>query len=149
MLQVIYVSEVTQPVPEHQLHRMLEKSRANNRARNISGLLVRDGGAFLQVLEGPSREIEGLMDRIGCDGRHSDLRVLQVAPIAARQFDGSALAFVDTSRRISLPDPYLRLRPALRERTLGRAQARAVLELFGPGSAVVLDNAGHARQPAT
>lgn len=155
MIQVIYISEVNLPVPPHQLERMLDKCRANNRAKGISGLLIRDHGAFLQVLEGPRPEIETLMGRIESDGRHSEMRVLQVAAITARQFDDSPLGYVDASRRKCLPEPYLRLRPLLRQRTIGRLQAQDVLALFSSGSAwspragMVVHDARHAGQPAT
>ena len=80
------------------------------------------------------------------------MRLLQVAAIAKPEYDGGLLGYVDASRRQHLPEAYLRLRPLLRDRTLGRAEARQLLDLVTPRSeqlaAVVFDDPRHAGQPA-
>lgn len=154
MFQVIYLSEVILPVPEHRLARLLERSRASNRLKGISGLLLRDGSSLLHVIEGPRGEVEDLMARIGSDRRHSEIRVLWSGAVLGREFDQTPLAYVDTAQRKTLPAEYLPLRVKIRNRTITRHEARQVLGLFSSATldhlaAVVIDNPGHAGQPAT
>jgi hypothetical protein len=55
---------------------ILEVSRARNRERGLTGILVFDGERFAQWLEGPPAQVLALAARIEADTRHVDLRVL-------------------------------------------------------------------------
>lgn len=155
MFQIIYLSEVTLPVPEHRLERLIERSRAANHARGISSLLLRDGATLLHVIEGPREVVLELLERIKADRRHSGLKVLAAMPVMGREFDQVPLAYVDTATCKNLPPAYVELRPKLRARTITRQEAHRALDLFTTRSAsldhlaaIIVDNPGHARQPA-
>ena len=50
---------------------ILVASDANNRRDGITGFLLSDGYAFVQLLEGPKREVQECFSRICADGRNS------------------------------------------------------------------------------
>ena len=72
---------------------ILATSRRNNARDGITGGLLFSKGCFAQVLEGPLDAVESAFERIQCDGRHSDVTVLQSGPIAARDFADWSMAF--------------------------------------------------------
>lgn len=106
---LLYVSEMTTPDP-HELGRICEQSRLNNLRDHITGLLVFDGHAFCQFVEGGNGVIAALLARLEHDTRHRSMRVLQFDPLAGpRRFplwrlgyafsaDPSAIARMRTTR---------------------------------------------------
>lgn len=73
IFQVIYSSRsLMDPSEDAQL---LEKSRANNARLGITGVLVRKGNHFMQVLQGEQLAVSKLMHRISQDPRHEDVMV--------------------------------------------------------------------------
>ena len=96
------------------------QSRANNARVGITGVLVFDGHAFCQFVEGPQPAIADLLGRLERDPRHVKMHVLQfgrtnwprrfaswrlgyaysadpaaIARIAARRDDAALAAFTD------------------------------------------------------
>ena len=69
---VIYISK-----PTHFDHLVLEdilaKSRSNNPKVGITGNLIYHADLFLQMLEGPHREVNKLYETILADNRHADI----------------------------------------------------------------------------
>lgn len=59
------------------------QSRANDARDDITGLLVFDGQAFCQFVEGPRNAIATLLARLERDPRHLKMRVLQHGPVAS------------------------------------------------------------------
>ena len=97
-LQLIYTSIATGPFSKDQLDTLLVKARAHNHSLNISGMLVYDDGFFIQVLEGPEKEVEELFNVIGKDRRHNTVRLLLRHQIEAKEFEDWSMGFVDTTR---------------------------------------------------
>ena len=70
IFQLIYTSQatdITWPWPEARpetLKNILEKSRANNQIKGITGALVYVEGTFLQILEGNESDVRSLSERI-------------------------------------------------------------------------------------
>ncbi|KQQ66243.1 BLUF domain-containing protein [Microbacterium sp. Leaf320] len=87
LVSLVYCSSATRPFDEQELARLLEVSRARNSARDITGMLLYRGGEFVQILEGPRSDVEELMEAIGRDPRHRDVRVLIEEPLHERRFD--------------------------------------------------------------
>jgi hypothetical protein len=73
----LYCSHATAQMNDSELQRILEKSKINNAAQGITGLLVYGGGMFLQWLEGPRDKVEALMRRLEHDPRHEAVVSLQ------------------------------------------------------------------------
>jgi hypothetical protein len=68
------------------------QSTANNRRDEITGALVYDGKWFAQVLEGREATVSATFERILCDPRHSDVRLVKMHPVAARAFGAWSMA---------------------------------------------------------
>lgn len=68
--QLAYFSQATEPMERKELHEMLMKARAKNKAAGISGILIYNGGCFLQLLEGDNAPVDKLYDVILEDKRH-------------------------------------------------------------------------------
>jgi hypothetical protein len=72
VLQLGYASAATHSFDRDELIELLERSRRNNAARGVTGMLLYHDGSFLQVLEGTPVAVESLYARIGQDPRHTD-----------------------------------------------------------------------------
>lgn len=90
---LLYVSSAIRLLDQSELLDLLQVSRNCNELANITGLLVYEGGNFIQVLEGPSEAVEETMRRIRNDPRHRNILVLLDNKISERLFDNWAMAF--------------------------------------------------------
>ncbi len=66
---------------------ILGASVANNRRDHITGCMMFHRGHILQVVEGARADLDRLIQRLRGDPRHTGLRVIADAPIAARRMD--------------------------------------------------------------
>jgi hypothetical protein len=64
----------------------LAKARERNTAIEVSGVLLYQGGTFLQVLEGETDRVGAIYERIGRDTRHRDVLLLHRRVVAERNF---------------------------------------------------------------
>jgi len=76
-----------------EIQAILKTARKRNSERQITGALVYSAGYFAQVLEGPLNEIEMTFERIQCDPRHRDVKILQYHPLEERRFSDWSMAF--------------------------------------------------------
>ncbi|MES1936428.1 BLUF domain-containing protein [Salinisphaera hydrothermalis] len=83
-----------------EIETILECSRRNNAAANVTGALMFNGGCFAQVLEGPYGAIQATLERIQCDARHSGLRVLAFDRRSARGFAHWSMAYVGAAANV-------------------------------------------------
>ncbi len=81
--QYLYISTAPTLLRE-EVEAILDTSARNNPARGITGLLLFNGRNFLQLLEGETEEVAGLMDTITADPRHAGVSVLDRRIIEAR-----------------------------------------------------------------
>ncbi|MEV7800125.1 BLUF domain-containing protein [Microbacterium foliorum] len=86
LVSLVYCSSATHPFSEQELADLLAVSRARNSARDITGMLLYRGSEFVQILEGTRSDVESLMEIIGRDRRHEDVRVLIEEPLHERRF---------------------------------------------------------------
>lgn len=75
------------------LTKLLLKIRPNNQLNGITGMLLFDGGAFMQVIEGTPADIAHLFSRIQLDPRHKNIVHIVEKPIAKRQFPDWSMGF--------------------------------------------------------
>ena len=95
LVSVVYVSSAHTELTSAELTELLTDIRERNRRRNITGLLLYRGGNFLQVVEGPEREIDALLKALRKDRRHDGLIVIKRSRIHERQFSEWQMAFRD------------------------------------------------------
>ena len=93
MRRIIYCSQATSDVSPAELGALLELSRSNNQAAGLSGMLLYSSQSFLQVLEGQEEQLQTTYARILTDDRHTRLRMLLNAEVAAPMFPDWTMGF--------------------------------------------------------
>jgi len=92
MLQITYISTARPELPARAIDDILAKSRRNNEASGLTGLLLYDGYHFLQALEGETASVCQAYDRLKADPRHRALVLLSSQQVRERAFGDSAMA---------------------------------------------------------
>ncbi len=93
LFTLLYVSELAEGGAEA-IDRICRQSRANNERVGITGVLVFDGHAFCQFVEGAEPAIADLLGRLERDPRHVKMHVLQFGRAAwARRFASWRLGY--------------------------------------------------------
>lgn len=98
MIQMVYMSAASFPIDGPELVRILEVSRRNNVAVGVTGMLLYEGGSFLQALEGPEDAVEAVYQRIAGDPRHRDIQTLYRTHVTTRTFGEWSMGFVHARR---------------------------------------------------
>jgi hypothetical protein len=70
------------------LAEILGASDRNNRRDNLTCVLMRHGGRFIQAIEGRRADVDRLMDRLRVDPRHENVRLLSDQDVPVRLFPG-------------------------------------------------------------
>jgi len=93
MYQLVYSSKVTTSLSQSSIDNILEKARQNNQKSAITGFLLFDGAAFLQLLEGEERAVLDLFERISLDERHNKVEALIQDTTSTRLFSNWSMAY--------------------------------------------------------
>jgi Sensors of blue-light using FAD len=81
-----------------QIADILDASRRNNAAADITGALLFSETNFAQALEGPRDAVERLYESLNQDPRHKDLVLLLTESLPARQFPQWSMAYIGPSQ---------------------------------------------------
>jgi hypothetical protein len=92
---IIYASSARKLFSADELIELLRKSRENNNALDITGMLLYRDGNFIQVLEGPEDVVMSLYEKIRRDKRHFGIIILGQQPITERQFPNWSMGFLN------------------------------------------------------
>ena len=122
LVRLLYVSRAVPAVDHEELLAILRKSKANNPALGVTGVLCFSEGIFLQVLEGGRAAVNRLYNRIAADARHTQVELLAYEEIGERRFAGWSMGQVNMAR----------LNPAL----LLKYSERATLDPYAVSGAV-------------
>ena len=101
MIQLMYVSHATKPFSAAALATLLAHVRAANARVEVTGMLLHQDGAFLQVLEGHADAVELVFAKIGHDPRHDRLVLLARLESATRNFADWSMGFADVTGNAS------------------------------------------------
>lgn len=85
-VQLVYISRAVRSENDSSLSDILGVARGFNAERGITGMLCLAYGRYLQVLEGPSKEVNALYLRIGRDKRHEGVRLMKFTETQNRLF---------------------------------------------------------------
>ncbi|GAA4041268.1 hypothetical protein GCM10022281_22820 [Sphingomonas rosea] len=129
MEQIVYVSTAKVMPDQAMIESILSVSRENNRRDQLTGLLVTGGRRFLQVLEGPTDQLEAAYARIRVDSRHFALVQLSRRPILTRSFDQWDMGF-EQGYAAPLTEVVAQLTERVADPDL-KAQFRSFAELHG------------------
>jgi Sensors of blue-light using FAD len=80
LFQLLYVSQLAPGADFAVVKQIVDVARLRNPAHGITGALLFDGERFCQLIEGAEPEVSALMQSIGRDLRHTDVRVLFAGP---------------------------------------------------------------------
>ncbi|MDE2148163.1 MAG: BLUF domain-containing protein [Burkholderiales bacterium] len=124
LVRLMYASRALPAVDQEALVAILRKSKANNPAQGVTGVLCFSQGIFLQALEGGRAAVNALYNRIVADPRHTEVTLLSYEEIGERRFAGWSMGQVNMAR----------LNPAL----LLKYSERAMLDPFAVSGQVSL-----------
>jgi hypothetical protein len=135
LIRCVYASKATSTFHESMIPAVLERSRANNAASGITGMLLYMEGNFFQVLEGPEAAVDAVFGRIGRDDRHGRVTRIIREPIARRDFSDWTMGFqtlevADLGELLGEND-FFDARSCVEQ--LNRGRARKLLEAFAKG----------------
>jgi len=97
MIHLIYISSATRVMSEEDLLELLVQSRACNKTKNVTGMLLYRNGAFLQVLEGEARDVDEIYRSILSDERNTGHYLIEREEISERQFPDWSMGFENLS----------------------------------------------------
>lgn len=103
LISLVYASSAITPFDDHQLTRLLDASRVNNAALDVTGMLLYRDGNFMQALEGDETVVLGLERRIRNDPRHRGVLRLLKRPIVEREFPEWSMGFRRLGRQLRVP----------------------------------------------
>jgi hypothetical protein len=98
LIHCIYSSAATGDFAEHDIPQLLEKTRAANASRGITGMLLYVEGSFFQVLEGDGEPVDALFQKISADSRHKHVTLIIREPIPERSFGEWSMGFATLGR---------------------------------------------------
>lgn len=93
MKQIVYISSAVRLMQDNELLAILKSAQKNNKAYNITGVLLYSGGTFIQAIEGEAKDVDKLYDIVDLDPRHKSLIKLLDQPLAKRNFPGWSMGF--------------------------------------------------------
>ncbi|WP_367846661.1 BLUF domain-containing protein [Rhodoferax sp. WC2427] len=93
LLSLVYVSSARLPLGEPALEQLLCKARDRNQQNALTGVLLYNGGNFMQYLEGPAPALQETYRRIARDPLHENVIELLLEPIAERSYSRWDMGF--------------------------------------------------------
>ena len=94
MYYLIYISTAVNLTSQKELADILVKSRTNNTANNITGILLYSQGTFIQALEGDAEIVTETYNKIEKDNRHKNLITLITGTSNQRVFADWSMAYI-------------------------------------------------------
>ena len=98
LVRLLYVSQSVGPITTTVTTSVLEKSSANNKKLDITGVLCQGSGLWMQVLEGERAKVNTLYARIMADRKHKNVQLLSIEEIESRRFGQWSMALVYLSK---------------------------------------------------
>lgn len=89
-----YTSWARPGISAHEVDAILSSARTNNPLGGISGLLIFNGSAFMQILEGGEEAVDRLAGRLASDPRHSNMSIRDERPLIGRTFPDWSMAYL-------------------------------------------------------
>jgi Sensors of blue-light using FAD len=99
LFRLVYCSVSVEPITEALAQSILEQARRYNDQHEITGLLMADHKLFVQLLEGPVKEVKALFAKIAQDPRHRCVvELLRQPNVLERQYPNWSMAWGRASR---------------------------------------------------
>lgn len=126
LFRIVYVSQAAGAAASGlmPLVDIIGVSDRNNRRDQVTGVLTRHEGRFLQVLEGTRADLDRTLARVKADNRHGDLDILCDCAVTTRLFPDSAMARIEAT-----PDMTRLLKGEVDRNAVGAAVDRLLADL--------------------
>lgn len=99
LFQIVYFSTLRPEFnAQETVDSILDTARENNKVLGVTGMLLYNGGTFLQVLEGERRTITYLYGKICKDQRHFNLNTIVTSPLGERIFNDWSMGYKDLEK---------------------------------------------------
>lgn len=92
---LLYISDAAQSMDADELEAIRCVSARNNAKLGVTGVLFYSACHFVQLLEGDTRVIHRLFEKIANDPRHRNVRLLVLRPAEKRVFSDWAMGLLD------------------------------------------------------
>jgi len=93
MRRIVYLSTATRLMSDADLMEVLRVSRVNNARDGVTGMLLYQGGNFIQLLEGEPAAIDTVYARVEKDPRHHSVLRMLDGEAEERLFADWSMAF--------------------------------------------------------
>ncbi|MEQ1532617.1 MAG: BLUF domain-containing protein [Sideroxydans sp.] len=97
LVRLIYISYSNTEMSDENIKQILDKSKINNSAKKVTGLLLYSDRYFFQCLEGERRDVNQTYLRIAADPRHSKCVLIDYSEVNSRLFPTWSMNFVGFS----------------------------------------------------
>ena len=94
MYTLTYESKAVGKPTAAEMEELMEKSRTNNLACDITGCLVYYNGGFIQIIEGEKATVLALFEKIKLDKRHRKVHLFSECKIAQRTFNNWGMPYL-------------------------------------------------------
>ena len=135
LIHLNYASRITSDISEDEILDILSAARKNNKANDVSGMLLYENGSFLQILEGEEETVNDLFEHISKDDRHNSIVKIISEAIAQRDFSDWSMGFANISlkklEKLEGLNDFFVSGNCLADLDAGRA--KKVLEAFSKG----------------
>lgn len=84
---------------EAHVRAMAAEAASRNAAAQLTGCLLHLDDTFVQVLEGSMVEVERIFEKICCDFRHTEVKLIDLAPTSERIFADWSLGLLQDPGR--------------------------------------------------
>ncbi len=128
MLRLLYFSQATQTITDEDVQDILTISQRNNSPLGITGVLVYGAGIFLQVLEGPEKELLRQYVKIIDDKRHRECKIIYISPVEERIFKNWSMGVIQCDETLGF-EHIMALR-ALRHETTPSKEFTNAMQWF-------------------
>lgn len=110
MFRMYYISTAAEGLTANDHEDILAKARKNNKAADVTGLLVVKGEFFAQALEGEKENVLALFEKIKRDERHYRVVLISEEEVSERIFSNWEMGFKDINSseklaEVDLGDP--------------------------------------------
>lgn len=132
MYYIIYMSSAVKPMNYDELSALLQQCRDNNHKLGITGMLLYQNGAFMQMLEGEKQVVLDLYEQIRNDDRHTAVHPVLADEIQERNFEDWSMGFFNMDKAGEYPQysEYINENLALRSFQVDSQDAYEFMLMF-------------------
>ncbi|MDO1450991.1 BLUF domain-containing protein [Rhodocytophaga aerolata] len=98
LAQLVYVSSRKSTCSDQEIEKILSACQKNNPHVEATGVLLYSKDKFIQYLEGDSKQLLSLFDKIKQDSRHEQVRMISYGPIKEKAFPSWHMATKQLSK---------------------------------------------------